>query len=278
MPKPLPPAEFLRRILTLHNYDAQPVSSLATSADFYHRKPTAAQIAAYDMEIVRAVRSSELGRLVELRAEGKSMDACNRFGESVLHMACRRGAAPTVRFLLDDCGLPVNISDDFGRTPMHDACWTATPSFEVVAQLLDRDRHLVLVADSRASLPMTYIHEEQWGDWCAFLFDRRNAWWAAATHASWNDHLRRSRASKAASAAAAAGKAGEAAMAPPPLDGPQAMHVNAGGGAAPSSSKLGTSGSSLAPMQMSPGPGVAAVAATASSGPVPGSAAATAVP
>jgi hypothetical protein len=47
------------------------------------------------------------------------MDACNRFGESVLHMACRRGATPMVAFLMADCGLQVNISDDFGRTPLH---------------------------------------------------------------------------------------------------------------------------------------------------------------
>jgi hypothetical protein len=71
------------------------------------------------MEIVRAVRSSELERLHELKREGRSMDACNRFGESVLHMACRRGATPMVAFLMADCGLQVNISDDFGRTPLH---------------------------------------------------------------------------------------------------------------------------------------------------------------
>ena len=71
------------------------------------------------------------------------MDACNRFGESVLHMACRRGSADMVSFFMADCALPVNISDDFGRTPLHDACWTPAPCFDVVGLLLDADRHLV---------------------------------------------------------------------------------------------------------------------------------------
>jgi hypothetical protein len=41
---PMPPVEFLRRILVLHRYDVVPVSSLRTSANFYHRKPTPEQV------------------------------------------------------------------------------------------------------------------------------------------------------------------------------------------------------------------------------------------
>jgi hypothetical protein len=39
-----------------------------------------------------------------------------------------------VSYLLEECKLCVNISDDFGRTPLHDACWTAEPNFEVRAR------------------------------------------------------------------------------------------------------------------------------------------------
>jgi hypothetical protein len=34
-------------------------------------------------------------------------------------MAWRRGSTEMVQFLTHDCGLGVNISDDFGRTPLH---------------------------------------------------------------------------------------------------------------------------------------------------------------
>lgn len=91
------------------------------------------QIAAYDMEIVRAVRSSELERLGELKREGRSMDACNRFGESVLHMACRRGSTEMVQFLTHECDLGVNISDDFGRTPLHGTMSTRSVFFFALA-------------------------------------------------------------------------------------------------------------------------------------------------
>jgi len=41
---PMPPVEFLRRILVLHRYDVGPVSSLSTSGAYYHRKPTPEQV------------------------------------------------------------------------------------------------------------------------------------------------------------------------------------------------------------------------------------------
>jgi len=141
------------------------------------------------MDLVRAVRSAELSRLVELRGEGRSMDACNRFGESVMHMACRRGAAPMVKFLIADCGLSVRISDDFGRTPLHDACWTANPSFDVVTMLLNSDRHLVSVADSRACLPLSYVHEDHWCAWCKFLLDHKDTWWHRNEVKEWGGYL-----------------------------------------------------------------------------------------
>jgi hypothetical protein len=85
-----------------------------------------------------------------------------------------------------------------------DACWTPTPNFEVVSQLLDADRHLVMVADSRASLPLAYIHEDLWGRWCNFLMAQRDVWWHAATAPEWDGHLAASRNSLAAEAEAAA--------------------------------------------------------------------------
>lgn len=41
---PMPPVEFLRRILVLHRYDVGPISSLNTSGAYYHRKPTPEQV------------------------------------------------------------------------------------------------------------------------------------------------------------------------------------------------------------------------------------------
>ena len=172
---PLPPVDFLLRVLESRRYDVEPVAALQTA--FYHAAPRPDQVAAYDMELVRAVRSSQLERLIALKGAGRAIDACNRFGESIIHMACRRGAPDMVRFLVTSGGLSVNISDDFGRTPLHDACWTATPSFEVIKIILDINRYMVILCDSRSSLPLSYIHEDHWGAWCEFIMQNKDKYW-----------------------------------------------------------------------------------------------------
>ena len=82
-----------------------------------------------------------------------------------------------VDFLVTNGGLSVNISDDFGRTPLHDACWTATPSFEVVKIILEINRYMVILCDSRKSLPLSYIHEDHWGSWCEFIMQHKDKYW-----------------------------------------------------------------------------------------------------
>jgi len=84
-------------------------------------KPSPDTIAAYDMEAVQAIRTKDVGKLRSLLQEGKSMDACNRFGESLIHMTCRRGDIDVVRFMTEEAGVQVNVRDDFGRLPLHDA-------------------------------------------------------------------------------------------------------------------------------------------------------------
>jgi hypothetical protein len=132
---------------------------------------TEEQIAAYDIALVVACRSDDLETLRSLHAGGKSMNACNRFGESLLHIACRRGFVDMVQFLLDTCGLSVRILDDCGRTPLHDACWNPTPQLEICKWLIERDPSLLLVKDKRGSTPFQYARPEDWPTWRQFLLD-----------------------------------------------------------------------------------------------------------
>merc|ERR1711988_1097628 len=122
--------------------------------------------------MVNAVRNKDLETLKALQRDGRTMDASNKFGESVMHMACRRGANNILEFLLKS-GVDINRSDDYGRTPLHDACWTSTPNFDIVRLLLDSNRVLVAVADSRGALPLSYIPQDHWPEWCSFLFRQK---------------------------------------------------------------------------------------------------------
>lgn len=141
--------------------------------------PTAAMLAAYGTEILNAVRNNNLERAKELYAEGAfqhGCNACNRFGESILHIACRRGHLGMVRFLIEEVGLScTTIRDDYHRTPLHDAFWTSKASPETVEYLLKQPHvtGLLLCKDKRGFTPLDYSRGEDRGRWLRFLWERR---------------------------------------------------------------------------------------------------------
>merc|ERR1739844_445814 len=49
------------------------------------------QIEAYNVELVKAIRDRNIPLLREMHDNGKTLQCSNRFGESLVHMACRRG-------------------------------------------------------------------------------------------------------------------------------------------------------------------------------------------
>ncbi|CAN0128033.1 unnamed protein product [Scytosiphon promiscuus] len=169
------PEDYLHDILRERGYTTEMVAMKET---IFHRPPEADQVAAYDKAILRAVVDEDEAALERMRAAGRRMDACNRFGDSVLHMACRRGRASALRFLLRATGPSgVVLSDDFGRTVMHDACWTAAPRFDVASAVLDSDTRLLRTLDSRGSSPLQYVPQDQWPLWCAFFESRKEVYW-----------------------------------------------------------------------------------------------------
>ena len=97
------------------------------------------------------------------------MSACNKFGESILHLACKRASFETVRFLLSH-GADLSVRDDYGRTPMHDACWRPEPDFALVSLLLTLSPSLLMRCDKWGFTPLMYITQEQWTPWCSFLY------------------------------------------------------------------------------------------------------------
>ncbi|CAN0182658.1 unnamed protein product [Ectocarpus sp. 12 AP-2014] len=70
---------------------------------------------------------------------GRRMDACNKFGESVVHVACRRGNLPLLLFLVANGG-SLTACDDLGRFPLHEVCWAAQPRFDIVRVFLEQER------------------------------------------------------------------------------------------------------------------------------------------
>jgi len=103
------------------------------------------------------------------------MNACNQFGESALHMACRRGYAKIVDFLLREVKVRTDRCDDFGRNPFHDALWTSVPNFDVVDLLIEyADPQLLLLEDVRGNTPFAYARSDHSQQWITFLEERQD--------------------------------------------------------------------------------------------------------
>jgi ankyrin repeat protein len=136
--------------------------------------PTPDMIKGYTMETTKAVRDGNLKKIKELHRNGVSLSCCNRFGDTLLHIACRRGDLEMVQFLLEEANVPVNVKDDTHRTPLHDALWTTTPCFELVALLLKYAPEHIFMADIRGSRPFEYSRKVHCDSWCEFLSKRKD--------------------------------------------------------------------------------------------------------
>ena len=159
----LSPNECLKLISS--RLDFTPKFKSALSMESFFEEITAESISRYTNEVVKAITDSDLNTLKQ-----HNLQCCNRFGESALHLACRRGLSCVVKLMIND--VSVRCRDDCGRTPLHDACWSALPDWEIIDLLISRDPTLLFLADKRGFTPLQYARKEHWPSWRHFLFDR----------------------------------------------------------------------------------------------------------
>lgn len=161
------PHEVLLKMMAKKGVNA--VSRSYADLHGFFQSPSQDEIDSYGFEVLSAVRESNIDFLRQYHVDGKSLNICNRFGESVLHLACRKQLVSVVDFLLNEAKVPAQVCDDYGRTPMHDACWTTEPNFDVVDLILDKCPDLLLVKDKRGHTPLFYARREHWGMWLRHL-------------------------------------------------------------------------------------------------------------
>jgi len=171
------PDEYLQQLIKAQLGVSLKVQNGLELGEDYFTPITEEQHAAYTMEVLTPARDNNVEALKELvEQKGRqAVDCVNRFGESLLNLACRRGFTETAEFLLSDkIGLNVKAKDDFGRTALHDAMWNPKPQLEVCAWLIEREPSLLLVTDKRGNTPFQYAREEDFSTWRQFLFDNRS--------------------------------------------------------------------------------------------------------
>jgi hypothetical protein len=167
------PNKVLEIILTQKGYGCSPIAAKDIPDDFFLTM-TEENMEAYTNETLTAIRNNDVSALKQMMSEGKNLQCCNKFGESIISLACRHGNSDVVDFLINEAGVKINIQDDFGRTPLHDAFWARSPNFTLVELLLKECSDLLLVEDKRGSAPLGYVKDENQNiPWSNFLWQHR---------------------------------------------------------------------------------------------------------
>ena len=144
--------------------------------------PTQDMLESYGIpNLVNAIRENDLVQAKKLYEDKiLTCNACNRFGESILHMACRRGHLEMVDFLINTVGLSIiNIKDDYHRTPLHDAFWSSSvQKYDIVDMLLSHSPEVVellFCKDKRGFTPLDYARKQDYSKWYQLLQDRKSS-------------------------------------------------------------------------------------------------------
>lgn len=177
------PADFVKTILLqsgggsiLRGEELISTASKRLQKDNYFVTYTNEHLEAYTTDMTRAVQGNDIKTLRSLMAAGHSMQASNRFGETMLHTSCRRGFTNMVSFFLHEAKISPRVRDDMGRTPMHDACWSSSAPkdmFDMVKILIKAAPEMLLSIDKRGHSPFDYARREFWPQWVAFLNENR---------------------------------------------------------------------------------------------------------
>jgi hypothetical protein len=170
------PEDCLAAIFSAEGLD---LYDFAPTADSF-LKVTEEHIAGHTLQVTSAARKDNLTLLKKFLHEGKSLQCCNRYGESLVHIVCRRGSPDVLRFLIEEAKVSITIRDDVGRNPMHDAAWTDKPNFDLVKVLMSEAPKLMFAKDTRGHSPLNYIPKQRWEAWCDFFKSNHSMFLAAA--------------------------------------------------------------------------------------------------
>ena len=167
------PTDILVSILQEHGFVYRAIQS--SDDDDYFVGITPDRVQSYSKDIISAIETSDVNTLIKMYFEEKlNLDCCNKFGESVLHTACRRGLPDVVDFLINEAKLDLRVRDDYGRTPMHDACWTAEPNIPLIKLLVQAWPDLLFVADKRGFTPLQYVRNTHYSKWREFMNENKH--------------------------------------------------------------------------------------------------------
>jgi hypothetical protein len=158
-------------------YSTEKVNALDTG---YYREPTPLQVASYDVHVLKMivlqVHYDNSKGLHDVLSCGISPEACNKYGESLVHRVCKAGNKKLLQVFLDH-GASVQFANDYGRTPLHEVCSATKPCFENFERVLKQDPHLLFLTDVMGATPLSYIRMEHYDPWIRCLEEILDVYW-----------------------------------------------------------------------------------------------------
>jgi len=133
-----------------------------------------------DKELIRTVKKN--GTLCLFQYASSRGDD----GETLIHIICRYCRKPdTLRIFLEETGVDIRVADEYGRTPLHYACWRGDkdssnlePCFQMIDDIMTSREmvNMFLYSDIHGSVPLSYVPRHHWGKWIQYLSSKKDIW------------------------------------------------------------------------------------------------------
>lgn len=163
------PMEYVKKLVDQYGDKSYILDS---SEDDFFLKPCQEHLDAYQANTIFAIRQGDIDALREIKKSGQSLQGCNKFGESIVHLSCRRSNVAVPTYLISEGGVSLRVRDDYGRTPLHDAFWHKEPDIPLVELILNKEPQLLFISDKRGHTPLDYARKEHWETWNRYFETR----------------------------------------------------------------------------------------------------------
>ena len=173
IPNDMKPWDYLGVLMTECGIKHEAVPYTKVPDGFFTRLESK-HFTSYDSDIARATRVGDLAAVQARYGSKRPLLSCNRFKETTIHTICRRGHVNLLRFIVNETDISIRVVDDIGRNPIHDACWTHRPNFELMKMLVTACPDLLYISDNRGFTPLDYVGKGCWREWCKFLRDNKD--------------------------------------------------------------------------------------------------------
>jgi Ankyrin repeats (many copies) len=166
------PTEYTKVLIELwyNNYNNGSTEIESIRNKFKFVQPSDGLLDSYTIEAVNTIRSNDISKMQALLDKGQNFNACNRNGETLLHMVCRCCTVDIVKFLINVANVNINVVDSVGRNVLHDICWRHRLDVDMMMLFVNTiDPYMFVMPDNRGHTCFDYCRKEHYTIWIDFL-------------------------------------------------------------------------------------------------------------